>query len=197
MQNQQSFEENIRTDVIRLFREFYGLVELTTRINNEMSHGHGPDASKVTIPREFLEGWINCLMFLLRFSPANIESGKSIHYLAESKTFLDEGRLKILKTLRMRSLYKTEAVLPLGIAGVLINQLIQDVTDKHPPGFLRSTYEQYVKKLVRGASPLAVNTLLISCREMWLARIPTAYTRCRFERSGKSWMPFSMFWAYS
>lgn len=123
MQNERSFEEETRTDVIRLFRHFYGLVELTRRIYSEMSLGHGPDASKVTVPREFLEAWINCLMFLLRFSPANIESGKSMQYLAECKKLLEEGRIEILKTLRMRSLYKTEAILPLGVAGILINQL--------------------------------------------------------------------------
>ena len=69
-------------------------------------------------------------------------------YQSEIEERIDKGMADLTQGLSVGPLDSLEAVLPLGILGLLVHRLQQDVTDSHP-GLLWKAYRSALIRLVR------------------------------------------------
>jgi len=119
-------------------------------LKEELFSKRTPAYNQTNVPHEFIQAWLMILMFFVLYTTA--ESQRSSLYLKRARALLTQGKMKVIQRLQTVSLREREAVSPLGVATLLIGQLLQETQgqplfpDRHR---LASLYWRDIQALVR------------------------------------------------
>jgi hypothetical protein len=94
-------------------------------VKEELFSKRSPAHNHTSVPHEFLQAWILCLMYFVLWGGE--DASRSRNYLKRCRTLLTQGKIKVIQRLRIISLRDREAVSPMGVSSLLIGQLLQDV----------------------------------------------------------------------
>ena len=121
------------------------LVRLDT-LTSEWTQGRAPSPWAMKIPDILGDAWLHLVMFfVLSLDNDNfLEADSELDYVI---TAVSRGRKEILQSLAPQPLRELEAVLPFGIASLVINNLVNHGVPGQPN--VASTYSKYLDKLVR------------------------------------------------
>jgi hypothetical protein len=103
-------------------------------LKEELFSQRQPAYNTTNVPHEFIQVWLMLIMFLVLF--ATDQAKRSSDYTKRCRTLLMQGKFKVIRRLQTVSLREKEAVLPMGVASLLIGKLCenargdQDSTDR-------------------------------------------------------------------
>lgn len=134
-------------DSDRRNREGYlkSLLHSTSALMEALSHGRGPEPSDFHTPAALHHAFLSAVHFAVGYNPTKRSSAWRHTYLNECRDRMTKGMHQITKDLEEASLEYREAILPLGLVGALLNQIMHDVDDRH---HLIKTYRDYLYRLV-------------------------------------------------
>ena len=129
-------------------RDISSLARVTNEIKLELFSGRDAPDYVTTVPHEFIQAWMLCLMYFIMFTTEY--SSHSVSHIRRCKERLLQGRVKMIERLQTVNIHDMEAVLPLGITSLLLGQLLQDnqgplIPDRHR---LTSFYWEYLQSFV-------------------------------------------------
>ncbi len=96
------------------------------------------------LPEGLMGAWPRLVMFFV-LSAAK-QHREAYYELVKFRDLAYGSRVQLMKSLAHESLHRREAVLPLGIASLVIKNLLGDITLGLPD--IVSTYSEYLDKLV-------------------------------------------------
>lgn len=124
------------------------LAAVVEDLKEELFSKRTPAYNQTNVPHEFIQAWLMILMyFVLYTSP---DAGHSSTYLKRARILLTQGKMKVIQRLQTVSLRDREAVSPLGVASLLVGQLLSDsrgqpmFPDRH---LLASLYWRDIQRL--------------------------------------------------
>ena len=129
-------------------RDMSNLARVTNEIKLELFSGRDARDYVTTVPHEFIQAWMLCLMYFVMFTTEY--SSHSVSHIRRCKERLLQGRVKMIERLQTVNIHDMEAVLPLGVTSLLLGQLLQDnqgplIPDRHQ---LTSFYWEYLQSFV-------------------------------------------------
>ena len=129
-------------------RDMSNLARVTNEIKLELFSGRDARDYVTTVPHEFIQAWMLCLMYFVMFTTEY--SSHSVSHIRRCKERLLQGRVKMIERLQTVNIHDMEAVLPLGVTSLLLGQLLQDnqgplIPDRHR---LTSFYWEYLQSFV-------------------------------------------------
>ena len=129
-------------------RDVLSLARVTNEIKLELFSGRDARDYVTTVPHEFIQAWMLCLMYFIMFTTEY--SSHSVSHIRRCRERLLQGRVKMIERLQTVNIHDMEAVLPLGVTSLLLGQLLQDnqgplIPDRHR---LTSFYWEYLQSFV-------------------------------------------------
>ena len=130
-------------DTVRVEERLLGSLGVLT---GDWTQGKAPPPWRMKIPDILGDAWLHLVMFFVlsldddKFNEADSELGYVI-------TAVSRGRKEILQSLAPQPLQELEAVLPFGIASLIVKNLVNHGVPRQRD--LASIYLEYLKKLVR------------------------------------------------
>lgn len=130
------------------------LAAVVEDLKEELFSKRTPAYNQTNVPHEFIQAWLMILMYFVLF-PTD-EARRSSTYLKRARALLTQGKMKVIQRLQTVSLRDREAVSPLGVATLLMGQLLQDnrgqpiFPDRHR---LASLYWRDIQALVNTPHP--------------------------------------------
>jgi hypothetical protein len=100
------------------------LAAVVEDIKEELFSKRTPAYNQTNVPHEFMQAWLMILMYFVLYTTS--ESGRASTYLKRARMLLTQGKMKVIQRLQTVSLRDREAVSPLGVAALLIGQLVSD-----------------------------------------------------------------------
>lgn len=130
-------------------RDMSSLARVTNEIKLELFSGRDARDYVTTVPHEFIQAWMLCLMYFIMFTTEY--SPHSVSHIRRCRERLLQGRVKMIERLQTVNIHDMEAVLPLGITSLLLGQLLQDnqgplIPDRHR---LTSFYWEYLQSFTQ------------------------------------------------
>jgi len=140
--------KSVRGQFDVVVRDMSSLARVTNKIKLELFSGRDARNYVTTVPHEFIQAWMLCLMYFIMFTTEY--SSHSVSHIRRCKKRLLQGRVKMIERLQTVNIHDMEAVLPLGITSLLLGQLLQDnqgplIPDRHR---LTSFYWEYLQSFV-------------------------------------------------
>ena len=141
-------------------RDVLSLARVTNEIKLELFSGRDARDYVTTVPHEFIQAWMLCLMYFIMFTTEY--SSHSVSHIRRCRERLLQGRVKMIERLQTVNIHDMEAVLPLGVTSLLLGQLLQDnqgplIPDRHR---LTSFYWEYLQRFVSLPTSLALPFLV-------------------------------------
>lgn len=156
-----------------------------------LSHGRGPEPSDFHTPAVLHHAFLSAIHFAVGYNPTKRSSAWRQKYLNECRDRITKGMHQMTKDLEEASLEYREAILPLGLVGALLSQIMHDVNDRH---HLVKTYRDHLYRLVsnliclnvggeRGSADCESRKIRYACTTRRTADTRNTSFVCR-----KSWM---------
>ena len=123
------------------------LLDPLSDITSEMTQGKAPQPWKMKIPEVLGDAWLHLVMCLVLGVISDY--GKASEELKACKRAVSRGREEILQGLAPDPMLEREAALPLGVASLIVQNLVNHGVPRQPDVF--STYSEYLDQLVRRA----------------------------------------------
>jgi hypothetical protein len=101
------------------------LARVVDDLREELFSKRTPVHNQTNVPHEFIQAFMLCLMFFILYTTD--QADRSSNYLARCRALLTQGKIKVIQRLQTITLRDREAVSPLGVASLLIGQLVHDV----------------------------------------------------------------------
>ena len=101
------------------------LARIVEDLKEELFSKRTPSHHLTNVPHEFIQSFMLCLMFFILYTTD--QATRSSNYLARCRALLTQGKMKVIQRLQTITLRDREAVLPLGVASLLIGQLVHDI----------------------------------------------------------------------
>jgi hypothetical protein len=101
------------------------LARVADDLREELFSKRTPVRNQTNVPHEFIQAFMLCLMFFILYTTD--QADRSSNYLARCRALLTQGKIKVIQRLQTVTLRDREAVSPLGVASLLIGQLVHDV----------------------------------------------------------------------
>ena len=114
-------------------------------MTSELTQGKAPQPWRMKIPDVLGDAWLHLVMCLVL--GANGLYSKAIDELKACKRAVSRGREEILQRLAPHSMNEREAALPLGVASLIVQNLVNHGVPRQPD--VLSTYSEYLDQLVR------------------------------------------------
>lgn len=116
-------------------------------VSEQLSDGRAPTAARVHIPSEFYQAFVSAVIFMVGFQPKEQWSQTFHRYTMECSTRINKGQTQLVERFKQEDLSGCEAVLPVGVMGLIVHNLHQDVTHREPY-LLYNAYREYLNRLV-------------------------------------------------
>jgi hypothetical protein len=166
---------------LQRLRNFRSLAHLVQDLKEEVFSRRSPQEHHTNVPHEFIQAWMLCLMHLVLFTTEEAE--RTSNYVRRCRALLTRGKMNVIQRLQTSNLKEREAVSPLGLASLMIGQLLEDA--RGGPMFpdrnqLASLYWNDLQKLVGAVSSvvdweLTLNSDYSGTRRSSQSKIPRSF----------------------
>jgi hypothetical protein len=108
-----------------MLHNFRHLTRVVDDLREELFSKRTPAHNQTNVPHEFIQAFMLCLMFFILYTTD--QADRSSNYLARCRALLTQGKIKVIQRLQTVTLRDREAASPLGVASLLIGQLVHDI----------------------------------------------------------------------
>jgi hypothetical protein len=120
---------------------------LAIAVFDKLSLGLGPPPDRMKVPSHFYQAFMSIVIFVTGFQPKEERSHRFHRYLREASIRIEKGLKQLVQDSASEGLSDLEAVLPIGVLGLVVNRLLQDITYSQPD-LLAKAYRGYIIRLV-------------------------------------------------